>query len=88
MNTKSLVGIVLGCAILIGGGYIVYTERPVMKLPQPQAEQKTVSQEQQSESAQPSSNQTEKTAVYSLADVSAHAVPENCWSVVSGHVYD
>jgi hypothetical protein len=40
MNTKSLVGIVLGCAILIGGGYIVYTERPVMKLPQPQAEQK------------------------------------------------
>jgi cytochrome b involved in lipid metabolism len=59
-----------------------------MKLPQPQAEQKTVFQEQQPDSAQPSSNQAEKSAAYSLAEVSAYAVPENCWSVVSGNVYD
>ncbi|MCC7357130.1 cytochrome b5 domain-containing protein [Candidatus Uhrbacteria bacterium] len=80
MNKKSVISIILASALIIGGGYIIYAERPVMKLSQSQVEQNTTSQT--------SSNQEKDELAYTMTDISSHNVPENCWSVVKGNVYD
>lgn len=59
---------------VVGSGYIVYIDRPVMKLPANPASNADVSSS--------SGN------VYAMTDVESHAKEDSCWTAIGGSVYD
>lgn len=80
MNTRTLVGILIAVVLVVGAGWIIYQNRPVMQL---QATGSTTS----SSTASGTSGATAD-VTYSLADIQLHNTPASCWSTINGGVYD
>ncbi len=78
MNTKTLIGILIAVVLVVGAGWIVYQNRPVMQL---DTATTTTSSSQ-------TGTQGTVVGMYSLADVQTHNTPANCWSTINGGVYD
>jgi cytochrome b involved in lipid metabolism len=94
-HTKLYIGLAAIIVLLGGFGYILYADRPVMKMEDKQSnvvmpDIKEWSPPTAPPAEHPPQEETtsDSTKTYAMTDVAAHASVDSCWSAINGSVYD